>query len=123
MKTDYDPTVIIADAGIDPNNFLFEGIDTSELPTFSTGEVAKLFFARSPGWLRQQEAKGYFVIEGDIEVAPRRRISKNARFFCLEDIEKIAHALTYHQAIPAYRLRTVLMILKGQGKLWGYIND
>lgn len=118
----YDPTVIIADAAIDPDKFLFEGVDTTEFPTFSVGEVSKIFFARSPAWLRQMEAKGYFDVEGDIEFTPRRFVSKNARFFCLEDIEKVAHALTYHQAIPATRLRIILTMLKAQGQLWGYIG-
>lgn len=122
MKSEWNPTVVIADAAIDSERFLFDGIDTSKYPTFSVGEVSKVFFAKSPSWLRQQEAKGFLLIEGDIDFTPRRRISKSARFFCLEDIEKVAHALTYHNVISAVDLRVVLTMLKAQGLLWGYIS-
>lgn len=121
MKADLSPSLIIADQAIDPDRFLFEGIDTTERPTFSVGEVSKIFFARSPSWVRAEEKKGHCSIEGDIEFETRRRISKNARFYCLEDIEKIAHALTYHGAISVTKLRIVLMLLKYQGQLWGYL--
>ena len=121
LSGDWQPTIVIADAFIDPDRFIFDGVDTSAYPTWTVGETAKVFFAKSPSWLRNQERRGKFCIPGEEPVEPKRRVQNEARFFCLEDIEKIAHCLTYYGVISGTKLRTTLVMLKAQGQLWGYI--
>lgn len=121
LSGDFQPTVIISDSAIDPDRFLFEGVDTSPGPVYSVGETAKIFFGRSPSWLRGHESAGKFLIPGQDPVVPNRRVQNSARFFCLEDIEKIAHCLAYHGVLTGARLRIVLTILKAQAQLWNYI--
>ena len=121
LSGDLQPTVIIADAYIDPDRFIFDGVDTTSYPTWTVGETSKIFFAKSPEWLRSQERRDRFVIPGEEPVVPKRRVARDARFFCLEDIEKIAHCLAYHGVISGAQLRITLVMLKAQGQLWGYI--
>lgn len=120
--SEWDPTVVITDLNLDPDHLLFENIDTTPYPHFSVGEVAKLFFAKSPSWLRAQETAGKFNIEGEDLFEVRRRVAKHARYFCLEDIELMAHALAYNRVINGVRLRTMLTVLKGVGQIWGYLS-
>ena len=121
LSGDWQPTVVIADAYIDPDRFIFEGVDTSRYPTWTVGETAKVFFAKSPSWLRSQERCGRLSIPGEEPIQPKRRVQNNARFFCLEDIEFISHSLAYHGVISGVKLRLTLVMLKAQGQLWGYI--
>lgn len=116
-----EPTLLFSEVGLDPDRLIFEGIDTTRYPTFSVGETAKFFFARSASWLRTQDNAGKFITEDEGFVV-RRRVAKNARFFCLEDIEKMAHALATNGQISTARLRIVLSQLKIQGRLWEYIG-
>lgn len=122
MSQNFAPTIVIADPNLDPDKLLFEGVDTSKGPAFSVGEVAKFYFARSPSWLRDHESKGNLVIAGEPEFTPRRRVSRNARFFYLEDIERVAHALTYNNVITGARLRTVLVLLRAEAQIWGILS-
>lgn len=72
-------------------------------PTFKIGEVARIFFARSPDWLRWLDGKkhepsgGVFELEGKpLEV---ERTDAGARIYTLVDVERIAHALLEHRRI------------------------
>ncbi len=113
------PLLVVPET-LDPDKLLFEGIDTSHYPCFSVGEVAKIFFARSPSWLRDAERAGQLTMPGVDFDGPKRRIAKSARFFCLEDIEKVDHCLMYHQLIPSYKFIAALKILQCMGQIWGY---
>jgi hypothetical protein len=119
---DWNPTIVIADPSLDPDKLIFEGVDTTKGPEFSVGEVAKYFFARSPSWLRQHEIKGHFFVHGEPDFTPRRRVARNARFFYLEDIERIAHALAFNNVITGARLRTILILLKAEAQIWGFLT-
>jgi hypothetical protein len=121
-NSEWNPTVVITDLNLDPDHLLFEGIDTSQYPHFSIGEVAKIFFAKSPSWLRGQETAGKFSIQGEDVFLVRRRVAKHARYFCLEDIELMVHALAFNRVINGVRLRTTLTVLKGVGQIWGYLS-
>jgi hypothetical protein len=123
VPNDWTPTIVIADPSLDPDRLLFQGIDTTKGPEFSVGEVAKYFFARSPSWMRTHEAKEHFIIPDEPGFEPRRRVSRNARFFYLEDIERIAHALAYNNVITGARLRTILMLLKAEAQVWGILSS
>lgn len=105
--------MIIEGEGIDPDRMMFDGVDQSKSPTFTMGEVAKLFFGRSTSWLRVKERDGEFVLDG-VEIVPSRS-ETNWRKFVLADIERLAHALASSGAITPHHLMQTLRILKAQG--------
>lgn len=113
------PIIMMADPLLDPEKMIFDGIDTSEYPLYSVGEMAKVFFARSASWARSHENAGHFDL--DDKFIPRRRIAKNARYYSLSEIEQIAHGLAANQIISGARLRLVLTMIRSQGQLWDYI--
>jgi len=113
--------VVVADSGVDPERSLFVGIDTAQRgPMFSVGETSKVFFARSPQWLRLHESRGHFEVDGVGPVIARRE-GKFARVYSLADVEAIAHGLAYHRVISGRRLLSVLYILRGIGEIYGLI--
>jgi hypothetical protein len=57
--------VLMADARIDPDKFMFESIDTSEKPVFTVSEAAKFFFARTAHWMRWRERNLFFLLGDD----------------------------------------------------------
>lgn len=102
---------------IDANKLIFAGVDTTgnDSPRFSTSEVAKFFFARSPHWMRWRERKGDFVIDGQ-PVVPERT-EANIRSYTLGDVERLAHALATNHAITTWQLMLALRLLQLQGEM------
>lgn len=113
--------MVIGDLSLDTERLLFQGIDTSEGPHYSIGEVTKTFFARGPQWLRNQENIGNFAVDGEEQLTVVRREGKFARDFLLSDVELIAHALAYNQVITGRKLRSIVTILRSIGEIWGFL--
>lgn len=111
--------IVMEVAGIDPDRPIFENVDTTDGPRYSTNEVAKLFFARSAHWMRWREQRGHFVLDGT-PVTPERK-SSNVRAYTLADIELLAHALASHQAINGRQLALTLTVLRLQGEMYDLI--
>lgn len=98
-------------------------------PNFSVAEVAKVFFAEDPDWLRwrlkksEQNPNGFFVLDG--QPLPDRRTDNGTkygfRYYTLGDIEKMAHALCQNGAISGARLLQIMGIIKNMLKLYGHI--
>lgn len=57
--------VLVGDPRIDTEQFMLDGIDTSDRPHFTVSEVAKVFFARSAHWMRWRERSFFFMLGGD----------------------------------------------------------
>lgn len=99
-------------------------------PNFSVSEVAKVFFAQDPDWLRWRLKKskgnphGFFVLDG--KPIPERRTDNGTkdgfRYYTLSDIEKMAHALAQNGGISGARLMHIMGIIKNMLKLYGHIG-
>jgi len=99
---------------------IFAGIETDE-PKFRVSEVAKVFFARSPHWVRWREREGhtdYF----DQKINGRSDPNAGARSYTLVDVERMARGLAQHGAIDERQLAGALMILRGLGGIYGYLS-
>lgn len=101
--------------GLPKDTFIFEGVEASD-PTFSVGEAAKVFFARSSHWLRLQENEGYLVLDGR-EVGTRRT-EQGARYYTLPDIEEMAHALATKGRISGTQLANALKVAEDIAHVW-----
>lgn len=102
---------------ISPDELLFpNGVPaTAEQPRLTTKEVATIFFARSPHWLRALERmwpKG----QGPARVG---RTEAGARAYTLADIEAIAHAAAQAGRIDMKRLRAIIAALASVAAIWG----
>jgi hypothetical protein len=119
-----DDVAVITDHRIDPAKFILADIDTSPRPHFNVSEVAKVFFARSPHWVRWREARGFFVLDegtGQEKPVGNHRTQRGARYYTLSDVEEMAHALAQKQAITGSQLRTTLLLVENSARLWGYL--
>lgn len=144
--------IVVTDARIDPSHRLLEGKDTSAVPKFTVSEAAKVFFGKSPHWMRWRERNAWFVVDGDpncdhlhlggggqgSETHSRvvdgfctkcggrevgtTRTAAGARQYSLSDIEEMAHALAQRGAISGEQLKTALEIVAGIARLYGYLR-
>lgn len=97
------------------------------VPHYSVQDAAKVFFARSPDWLRWREKPklpdhpdGFFVLNG--EKIEGKRTEAGARIYSLADIERMAHALAQNDALDGLTLTKVIMLVKWQARLYGVIE-
>lgn len=104
---------------IPADKFMLDGIDTSEKPTYSVAEVAKMFFGRSPHWIRWRERKGWIELDGEKVATERTEVG--ARRYTLTDIEKMAHALAQTGAIDPEQLHNALRVVQYQARIYGYL--
>lgn len=112
-------TILMEFAEVDPSKLIFDGIDTSGGPRWSTAEVAKVFFARTAHWMRWREQRGHFFLDG-VEVTPERKPS-GVRSYTLADVERLAHALAGHNAISASQLAMAIRMLALSGEMYELI--
>lgn len=111
--------VVVTDSRLPTDKFILEDIDVTREPVFTVSEVAKVFFARSPHWIRWRERKGFFVLDG--EDVSGQRTTEGARRYNLADVEKMAHALAAKGAINGAQLTNALLLVQTEAKLWGYL--
>lgn len=112
--------VVVTDSRLPTDKFILEGIDVAREPVFTVSEVAKVFFARSPHWVRWRERKGFFTLDG--EDVGGQRTDEGARRYNLADIEKMAHALAEKGAINGAQLTNALLLVQTEAKIYGYIQ-
>jgi hypothetical protein len=124
-------SIEISFSRLDPDHMIFEGIDTSvpppgspltAAPQYTVSEVAKFFFARSGHWIRWAEKKGKIQLNGKKQ-STVHRTKGGARYYTLEDVEKLAHALAESNAITIDQLRHALLVLSDEALLYGYKTD
>lgn len=101
-----------------PSELMLDGVDTSGGPTFEPAEVAKIFFALSPHWIRWREGQGHMTYQGKIVGA---RNERGARYYDLAAIERMIYALLEHDAITAERGLRALNIVRDIALVHGYI--
>lgn len=127
MSNLWSPTIVIGDAAIDPDTWLFprqfEPVKPGSVvrPTFTSSEVSKVFFARSAAWLRNNERKA--TLDGQPLVDFLARGPGERRDYTLFDIERIAHSFASGGLIPGERLQLTLRVLKLQAQLWRYLME
>lgn len=89
-------------------------------PVFSVSETAKVFFARSPYWLRWLERDGYLSDdEGNLMV----RREKGTRVYGLADIENITHLMFARNKISGIQLMMTMRVLTGIAGVWDLMED
>jgi hypothetical protein len=127
MSNLWQPTIVIGDAAIDPDKWLFprqfEPIKPGSTvrPTFTVTEVAKFFFARSSAWLRNNERKATL---DDVPLTEYlgRGVGER-REYTLYDIERVAHGLAQCGLISGERLRLALRLLQLEAHCWRYLME
>lgn len=127
MANLWQPTIVIGDAAIDPNKWLFphqfEPTKPGSMvrPTFSVAEVAKFFFARSAAWMRSSERKATL---DDVPLTEffGRGVGER-REYTLYDIERVAHGLAQSGLISGERLRLALRLLQLEAQCWRYLME
>lgn len=112
--------IILTDTRLPTDQFILDGVDVSEEPIFTVSEVAKMFFALSPHWIRWRERKGDFILDGE-DVSGQRN-ETGARRYTLADIEKMAHALAAKGAINGAQLTNTLLLVQTEARLWGLLG-
>lgn len=112
--------IVITDPRLPSDHFILEGLDVSREPVFTVSEVAKVFFGRSPHWVRWRERKGFFILDG--EEVGTHRTDEGARRYTLADVEKMAHALAQKEAINGAQLANALLMVRTCAKVWGYLD-
>jgi hypothetical protein len=96
-------------------------------PVFSIMYAARVFFGRSPSWLRAQEYRderhpeGRLLLDGK-PISPGRD-QRGARMYRLCDIEPVAWSLYEQGVIGADRLRLCTEVVKGVARLHGMLED
>lgn len=99
-------------------------LDLERSPRYRIGEVAKVFFAKSPHWVRWRERSDAFVIEGE-RWGPARAGGTNlkARDYDLGDIEVMVRLLYKGKAISRRDHRLALAIVSSQAELYRLGHD
>lgn len=119
---------------VDPENRMyFEDIDTSVIPDrfdpdgnplpgpkFSVSEVAKVFFGRTPHWIRWLENQGRTTLEG--RPVATARTEHGSRQYTLGDIELLAHALNENDAIDMAQLVLAVNTARNIALAWGVLK-
>lgn len=100
------------------STFLLDGIDTSQGPIFSVSEVAKVFFARSPHWIRWKDP---FILDGEDVGGYRVELETGepgARRYFLSDVEKMTYALAAVGGIDGTQHLNALNVVKAIADLY-----
>lgn len=110
---------VITDEGIPADHLILDGVDLSEGPTYTIGELAKFFFGRSDHWVRWRERNDMFVFDG-VPVGTQRT-ETGIRFYSLADVEKMGHALAENNKIDGYELSLILKLVLFEARVWKLI--
>lgn len=94
----------------------------SAIPTYKVSEVAKVFFAMSPSWVRKHREQGHFGALRFRRQDPERG-SASALLFLLSDIQPMAEALFEQGMISARELANTLNVISAQAALYGLLDE
>lgn len=114
--------MIIADPrGLLPEGRRYWTTPTSRQPTYTTHIVARVFFGRSPAWLKKHLMLRDYTEQDEGDVAPTK--GTNGYFeWRLYDIERMAHALTATHHIDGARMELVITMVRTNAQLHGVIS-
>lgn len=65
-----DASIVVTDPRLPVDKFILDAVEERELgrleeaPRFTVSEIAKVFFGKSPHWVRWREKKGFFILDG-----------------------------------------------------------
>lgn len=131
-----EQVVVVLDGAFPEDRRFWTDETMEEKPTFGVSEMAKVFFAKGPDWLRwrsdpvpprgqkRKDMKfpdGWFILDG--ERLEAKRTSAGARYYTLYDIERMAHALHQNGGIGPEQLARVVRIVKDMAELYGYLGE
>lgn len=105
----------------DFESVMFDALPEGEGPAFTVSEVGKIFFARSPHWMRWIEREGWLT-DDDGEPLVRRREGSTVRTYGLSDVEQIAYALADKRKIGAHQLLMALRVMRSIGDVWDLLE-
>lgn len=115
------PTILIRFEDVDPDVGVLDTLTKKGLaninakPTYTPGELGKIFFARSADWVRWCERSGHF--------GEHDHIPGESRTYTLVDIQRMAFALHDRQRLPLDRLVRILRIVREIAQLHRYLPD
>lgn len=90
-------------------------------PIYVTGEVARVFFGRSPEWLKKHLRLRDYPTPEEGDVTPRK--GPNGYYeWRLYDIERMAHALAINRHIDGQRLELVIRMVRTNAQLHGVLS-
>lgn len=99
---------------LNPSLPVVEGLDISNCPTFSTQEVASMFFQRSAAWIRWIDRRGLLhrdALGREVKVMRLNDPTNGMKRYTLADIEMTARILHQNGVIPATKLTIALQII------------
>lgn len=100
---------------------IFEDADPTIVgPTFTVTEVAKVFFNRTPHWVRWIEREGWLKTPDGESLVPREG---GLRAFTLPSIEKIAYNLADNGRIDGGQLLVALRVVRSIADVWEMLPD
>lgn len=102
--------VIIVDPAIPSDSYLIPDELMDKGPTFTITIAAKIFFNRSPYWMRDQEKSDRFVLDG--KPVGDRRSASDYRIFTLGDVERIIYALGEADVLTGADMRNALTVVR-----------
>lgn len=112
--------IVLTDAKIDPDHFILEGIDTSAIPLrYSVSEIGKVFFARTPHWVRWLYRQEKVFLDG--KPVAMTKTEKGSRVYTLSDVEQFTHALAQNGAISGQQARHALALVAIEAQVWGLV--
>jgi len=131
-----EQVVVVMEGAFPEDRRFWTDESMEEKPTFTVSEVAKVFFAKGPDWLRwrsdpvplpnqrREDMKfpdGWFILDG--ERLEAKRTPAGARYYTLFDIERMAHALHQNGGIGPEQLARIVRIVKAMAELYGYLGE
>lgn len=115
---------VVTDSRLPSDRLMLADVVLDRGPYFTVADVAKFFFARTAHWIRWRERKGFLVFEGQ-PIGKRKTLPNGklaARAYDLADVERMAHALAEQQAINGAQLSNVLLLVRTEAQVWGYLT-
>lgn len=110
--------------------FFLENVDLPKdkdgvpVPSFSSTEVAKMFFGKNSGWMQWRMRKsddhpqGFFILDGE---PMEFNFFNGQRRFSLYDIERMAHALAQGGHLPPGDLSKTIHLVRYCAQLHGIL--
>lgn len=104
---------------------IFEGVDASQGPIFSVSEVSKIFFDRSPHWIRLRDREGAFQLNGEYVGGYRtgEAGTTGARRYTLADVEAMTYALAAAERISGTQHLNALRVVWSIAEVYELIGE
>ncbi len=117
--TELDPLVEVQKELTPPDgrSFWTFADETRKSPTFTTGEVAKIFFGRGKTWLYKLLLGMDGRYDQSVDI-PRKKGERRIRIFSLHTVELICHAFLEQGIIDLQGFRNAIAIIKALASIY-----